>query len=57
MDIFLHNDIKRVCDSFCNIMSCQKKKQKKKKERKKKKMSIIITRATKNIFGSRIGRA
>ena len=46
---FWHNDIKRVCDSFCDIMSCQKNKnkKKKKKERKKKKMSVIITWATK----------
>ena len=28
---FWHNDIKRVCDSFCDIMSCHKKKQKQKK--------------------------
>ena len=39
----LHNDIKRVCDSFCDIMSCQKNNNNNKKERKKKKMSIIIT--------------
>ena len=29
---FWHNDIKRVCDSFCDIMSCQNKNKNKKKE-------------------------